>query len=204
MNDKIDLIGKFQYRTKSPFEFRESFMTLQTEYRLSKRINVFGGYRHSIVPNNYSDLSTNRLNSESRFLAGFKIDLLGGFLKDKGLKRLKIKYRPMFQYETHRYSVNDSYFRNKFTISYRIKKWELTPFFVFESFYHFNELYTYNSSEIKVSSAFDESRYKVGVDWKLNKQITLGLEGIYRSYHFQSENDYIYKLSIKYSLPKKD
>ncbi len=57
VSDKLDLSSKFQYRTMR-FQFNKLYFSLQGDYQLTKNSRAFGGYRHSVLTNEYTDLNS--------------------------------------------------------------------------------------------------------------------------------------------------
>ena len=130
---KKKVVKKTDFIFKSSVRFRENSRIFSKQYfdfkirkKLNKRFILSSGYRYSLNLNQERNLlNSHRIYSDLNF-------------KNKIIKRLNYAIRNRFQNQFNIYESN-FIFRQKFMISYNIRKTKITPNFATEYFYKLNE-----------------------------------------------------------------
>ena len=130
---------------KSALRLRENssllskrFFDFKLRRKLNKRISVAGGFRYNANWNKQFMISKNR-----RFYADFNY-------KNKFVKRLSYSIRNRWQSQTDTYGHKMT-LRQKFSLSYNIRKTKLNPEIASEYFYSINDGFNKLRSTVSVS-----------------------------------------------------
>lgn len=154
-NFNVKLNKKFQLGIKEQFRFNNNMASFKKEltelglkYKINKHFAVKPGFRYVIVGNK---------NNQRRFF-------LDGFYKwSKKDFPLSLQYRLRYQ-STKNFNSNKNttnYLRNKLEVEYNLSKLA-DPFVSYELYFRFNQ-----------KNEFRVARFTMGVDWKLNKRMSL-------------------------------
>lgn len=162
------------------------FPEVKLSYKIKKYIALSGSYRFSQTKedNGY-------FYSRNKFYANISIN--------KDIKRFTVKNRLRYQYQKKQYINNeydkipDKYLRNKFEVSYNIKKNPIDPFLSFEVYYPLN------SFEI---NTINEYRITGGIDFPLNKKNDMSIGLMYNQERFSAPKA-SYNLLVSYEFSVK-
>lgn len=160
---KKKTVNKIDMTLKSALRLRENssllskrFFDFKLRRRLNKRVSVAGGFRYNTNWNKQFIISKNR-----RFYADFNY-------KNKFVKRLSYSIRNRWQSQTDTYGHIIT-LRQKFSLSYNIRKTKLSPEIASEYFY-------------SIDDGFNKLRSTVSVSHPITKKLDFDL-----SYRIQQE-----------------
>lgn len=151
---KLGITKKVRVEFEEQFRFNNNlssynnnFTELRLRYKFNKHFAVKGNLRHTI---RYKDFNRRR----------FTIDAYYNW--EKKSFPLRFQYRLRLQdSRVFQTGKKTNYIRNKFSLEYNLTKL-VDPFIAYEIYYRLNQ-----------KNEFRVSRFTMGLNWKLNKQIDL-------------------------------
>jgi len=102
---------------------------------------------------------------------------------------------------------DEALFREKITLKYNLKKYNLTPFISSEIF--IEDYFVFNNSNAKkpISVKYESNKFrlKIGTDWKINKQHNLRFSYGYQQEMHQviNQRDFLIQIGYTYKLSNK-
>jgi len=168
---------------------------LEAGYNLLKCLNIGAGYQFmNKVDRKYENYQIrNRFNVSAT--GKMKLSRLTFTLRERVQMTLKDESNRIDEDgNIDTYKANPEYsWRNRLKMSYNISDCKVTPAFSVESFYQLNN---------PDGNTFDNMRYTLSFDYKINKKSRLGIAGLINS-NLESEDaygKYILNLSYTYSF----
>ena len=153
-------------------QFKQTFTEISISYKINDLIRIDIPYRYSIYKN----------KTKNRISIGSSIKL--------NKKKIGTKYRLKFQNIKESDKPTEITFRNKFTISYKVKK-RIEPFIAYEIFNPYEHM----------MSGIDETRISLGSQIKINKKRYIKFYYIYKKEDLlKAKNNSLYILGLDYSL----
>ena len=179
LNFKIDtpFLTKLNIEQSLRFEdnlsqFKQTFTEISISYKINDLMRIDIPYRYSI----YNNKTKNRIS-------------IGSSIK-LNKKKIGTKYRLKFQNIKESDKPIEITFRNKFTISYKVKK-KIEPFIAYEIF---------NLYENRIRG-IDETRISLGSQIKINKKRYIKFYYIHKKEDLlKAKNNSLYILGLDYSL----
>ena len=153
-------------------QFKQTFTEISISYKINDLMRIDIPYRYSIYKNKI----------KNRISIGSSIKL--------NKKKIGTKYRLKFQNIKESDKPIEITFRNKFTISYKVKK-KIEPFIAYEIF---------NPYENRIRG-IDETRILLGSQIKINKKRYIKFYYIHKKEDLlKAKNNSLYILGLDYSL----
>ena len=153
-------------------QFKQTFTEISISYKINDLMRIDIPYRYSIYKNKI----------KNRISIGSSIKL--------NKKKIGTKYRLKFQNIKESDKPIEITFRNKFTISYKVKK-KIEPFIAYEIF---------NPYENRIRG-IDETRISLGSQIKINKKRYIKFYYIHKKEDLlKAKNNSLYILGLDYSL----
>ena len=153
-------------------QFKQTFTEISISYKINDLMRIDIPYRYSIYKN----------KTKNRISIGSSIKL--------NKKKIGTKYRLKFQNTKESDKPIEITFRNKFTISYKVKK-KIEPFIAYEIF---------NPYENRIRG-IDETRISLGSQIKINKKRYIKFYYIHKKEDLlKAKNNSLYILGLDYSL----
>jgi len=153
-------------------QFKQTFTEISISYKINDLMRIDIPYRYSIYKN----------KTKNRISIGSSIKL--------NKKKIGTKYRLKFQNIKESDKPIEITFRNKFTISYKVKK-KIEPFIAYEIF---------NPYENRIRG-IDETRISLGSQIKINKKRYIKFYYIHKKEDLlKAKNNSLYILGLDYSL----
>ena len=153
-------------------QFKQTFTEISISYKINDLMRIDIPYRYSIYKNKI----------KNRISIGSSIKL--------NKKKIGTKYRLKFQNIKESDKPIEITFRNKFTISYKVKK-KIEPFIAYEIF---------NPYENRIRG-IDETRISLGSQIKINKKRYIKFYYIHKNEDLlKAKNNSLYILGLDYSL----
>lgn len=184
-NAKLKLNDKWSLSLAPELRFADTISTLKNviselgiKYSITKSISFLAEYRYTIRPGK---------NDVNRFCIGAAYDW------SKKDFPIAFSYRTKFQYSRNMNSGNsESYFRNKIGVDFNLSKL-VDPFVSYEIFFLFGK------------NEFRNTRYSIGLNWKLGKNLSLSTYYIYQReiYVKTPSSDHICGVTLNYRMKLK-
>ena len=153
-------------------QFKQTFTEISISYKINDLMRIDIPYRYSIYKN----------KTKNRISIGSSIKL--------NKKKIGTKYRLKFQNIKESDKPIEITFRNKFTISYKVKK-KIEPFIAYEIF---------NPYKNRIRG-IDETRISLGSQIKINKKRYIKFYYIHKKEDLlKAKNNSLYILGLDYSL----
>ncbi len=182
------LSNHFKVQLNGQVRVEEDVQTLTTylgelgvAYKLNKHLEVSGFYRFSGRRKWDKETAAYEYRPYHRYYLnasyGTKISLFKF--------SYRLRYQNQFKDTDTGIEFTKSYLRNKFELAYPNKS-KFTPSISADIFY-------------QIGDQFDQIRYKVGVDYDINKRHSIELSG-FRDFSLVPSNTDVYTLSISYKL----
>ena len=153
-------------------QFKQTFTEISISYKINDLMRIDIPYRYSIYKN----------KTKKRISFGSSIKL--------NKKKIGTKYRLKFQNTKESDKPIEITFRNKFTISYKVKK-RIEPFIAYEIFNPYEHM----------MSGIDETRISLGSQIKINKKRYIKFYYIHKKEDLlKAKNNSLYILGLDYSL----
>ncbi len=201
---KWSVNGEFEFRTHGINLLRDRFTAqLGTDYEIFNNLKLGASYSWMNVDDDYKwsddSIRTDYFQNRHRFnLQGvwrYKLGNIAFQFRERAQVTFKDDSdRIKSNGKINENRINPEYiWRNRIKISYDKKKMPWTPYFSFESYYELNDpdpIRYYNSAATSYeerNSYFSKLKYTVGVEYKINKQHTVELYGMY--FHERSSEE---------------
>ena len=153
-------------------QFKQTFTEISISYKINDLMRIDIPYRYSI----YNNKTKNRIS-------------IGSSIK-LNKKKIGTKYRLKFQNTKESNKPIEITFRNKFTISYKVKK-KIEPFIAYEIFNPYGQM----------MDGIDETRISLGSQIKINKKRYIKFYYIHKKEDLlKAKNNSLYILGLDYSL----
>lgn len=195
INNKWEAGSELELRTTG-FELKRERLALQlsTDYSIIKNLKLGAGYSYLNV---YDDYKFSNDSVREHFQNRHRIYLQLGWKQKLGNFTFSLRERTQmtFKDESDRYNANgeinanrinpDFIWRNRAKLSYSIKKFPVTPSFVFETYYLLNDpdqvrIYNTDQSDYSESqSFFTKLKYGVFFEYEINKRNAVELYGMF-------------------------
>jgi len=199
---KVSKEFKFGLKLESRFksnvtEVSQTFLSPYMQYDPSDHVRIGIDYRLANRPQStfFGEHFTHRMTLDLAFR-----DLAKGI---RALKRFNLNTRIRYTHATRiGGELNNDNLRLRFKVDYNLPNTKLEPHIAASIFYHFNDQIRYVGNEVQTDHRFNKYRLRVGANYPINKQQTIGLFYMIQPEIDSPESTYVLSLGYSYKLKK--